>query len=361
MTPGSLIASILVLAIVIFVHEMGHFLVAKWCKVEVKTFSMGFGPTIFARQIGETVYRLALIPLGGYVRMAGSDEAGEDPEDAASDPSRGFAAKSLWQRAAIVAAGPAINFVLAVVVLTAAAWVYGSPTLSDKPLVGAVVAGLPAESAGLKAGETVTAVDGTPIATWDAFLDSVMGSEGRALQLTVLDETGATREVELTPKLQERRDAFGEVVDEAWQIGIQRAQESIPVGAFEAVQVGARQTWAFSSMIGGTLVRLFQGRVSPNDLGGPILIVQEASRQAQTGLQPLVFFLALISVNLGILNLLPIPVLDGGHLLFMGYEAVRGRPLPLRVREMALQAGVVFIGALMIFVVFNDILRIVVG
>jgi regulator of sigma E protease len=361
MASGSLLAAILVLAVVIFVHELGHFLVGKWCNVEVRTFSMGFGPTLFARQVGETVYRIALIPLGGYVRMAGYEEEGGDAEDAPTDPSRGFTAKPLWQRAAIIVAGPLVNLLFAVVVLTACAMIYGVGEPSPKATIEGVAPGRPAAEAGLRHGDTITAVDGKPVSGWEDLVAAVLGSEGRTLRMEVVDEAGASRSVEVTPAMAERRSPTGEQTEPVWQIGISRVIDLVPTTPAGAVEAAVRKTWNDSAMILGTVVGLFRGRVSAGDLGGPVLVVAEASRQAQSGFQHLLVFMALISINLGIVNLLPIPVLDGGHLAFMAFEAVRGRPLPLRIREVALGFGMVLIGTMMLFVVFHDIVRIVTG
>lgn len=361
MPSGSILAAMAVLAIVIFVHELGHFLVAKWCDVEVRVFSMGFGPKLFARKMGETLYQVALIPLGGYVRMAGFDEEGGDPEDAPADPSRGFTSKSLRQRAAIVLAGPAVNLVFAFLILTVCAFSYGVAVPTATATIDGVAPGRPAEAAGLRRGDTIVAVSGNEIGTWDDLVEVILASDGAALSFDVIDVEGARRSVEVTPALADQRDAFGESLAQAYQIGISRGYELEPVGLGVAMQTAALRTWRDSSMILETVVRLIQGRVSAGDLGGPILVVAEASRHAQTGLQSLLLFMALISVNLGVINLLPIPVLDGGHLAFMGLEALRGRPLPLRVREYALGFGMVLIGSLMLFVVFQDIVRIFVG
>ncbi len=360
MTFASILAAILLLAVVIFVHELGHFLVAKWCDVEVHVFSMGFGPTVYSRTYGDTEYRLSLIPLGGYVRMAGQDddELGEDPPE---DPTRGFGVKSIPQRAAIIAAGPAVNFVFAAFVFAFLAFAYGIPEPTNDPLVGGLHEGAPAQEAGLQQGDIIFAVDGKAIGAWDELVESVLGSKGRTLVMSVRDEEGANREVMVTPRLTERRDAFGEVSGHSYMIGINRLLEPQRLGAVAAVGAGFTNTWYYTGLIFETLSRLVQGRLSPGDLGGPILIAREASRKARTGLEPFVFFMALISVNLGVINILPIPILDGGHLVFIAYEGIRGRPLSLRVREGALQVGIVLLGALMIFVVFNDIFRIISG
>lgn len=361
MASGSFLAAIVVLAVVIFVHELGHFLVGKWCGVEVKVFSMGFGPTLFARQVGETLYRVALIPLGGYVRMAGYEEEGGDAADVPSDPSRGFTAKPLRQRAAIILAGPLVNLLFAVLVLTGCAYAYGVAVPSPKATIDGVAPGKPAAMAGLKHGDTVVRVDGKEIAVWEDLVATILASQGRTLHVDVVDEAGAARSVELTPAEVDQRDPFGEVTGKAWQIGISRGIDLVPIGIGGALMAGLQRTWNDSTMILMTVVRLVQGRVSAGDLGGPIMVVAEASRHAQSGLQPLLLFMALISINLGVVNLLPIPVLDGGHLMFMSIEALRGRPLSLRVREYALGFGMVLIATLMLFVVFHDMFRLVTG
>ena len=355
MFSGSFLAAVMVLAIVIFVHELGHFLVGKWCNVEVRVFSMGFGPTLFARKIGETVYRVAAIPLGGYVRMAGYEEEGGDPSDAPADPRRGFTVKPLWQRAAIIVAGPAINLLFAIVVLTICAYAYGVGVPSPDAAVEDVVAGKPAAVAGMRRGDKVVAVDGKSIAKWDDLVAAIQASQGRALKVDVVDDAGAARSVELTPALVEQKDPFGEPTASVYQVGISRKINMEAIGLGGAFVAAVQRTWFDSTMILETIWRLVTGRVSASDLGGPILVVAEASKHAQSGLQPLLLFMALISINLGVVNLLPIPVLDGGHLAFMAVEAVRGRPLPLRVREYALGFGMILIGGLMLFVIFNDI------
>jgi regulator of sigma E protease len=358
MSFESILGAIAVLAVVIFVHELGHFLVAKWCRVEVLVFSMGFGPTIFSRKIGETTYRLALVPFGGYVKMAGQEE---DGGEAPTDPSRGFSAKPLRQRAAIVAAGPAVNLVFAFVVMFAAYFAYGQLVPSNEARVGGVVSGSPADEAGLKTGELVLSVDGARVAGWDDFSSRVRESEGKALSVRLRDPSGQERELDVTPRVAPTQDAFGEEVGKSYMIGIQRHFDHTAVGLFESVSLAGQSTYRMSAMIFVMLGRIVQGRVDASDLGGPILIAQEAGRLAATGLEPLLRFIALISVNLGILNVLPIPVLDGGHLFFFLIEGLRGRPLSIRVREMAQQIGVLLLVALMVFVVFNDISRIVAG
>jgi regulator of sigma E protease len=356
MSFESIFGAVFVLALVIFVHELGHFLVAKWCDVEIHVFSMGFGPTLFARRWGETEYRLSAFPFGGYVRMAGEDGA----EEPATNPERGFAAKPLLQRSAIVAAGPGVNLLFAFFIFAGVFYVYGESVPVTAPKIGGVVAGQPAAQAGLQSGDEVLSIEGENVSTWEALAERVRKSDGHPLTLSVR-RGSETLSIQVAPKPQPDRDYLGEVVGQAYMIGIERAFEPHAVGFFESLGLGARYTWGFTRMIFATLARVFQGRVSASDLGGPIMIAQEAGRRAASGLEPLLRFMALISVNLGVINILPMPVLDGGHLFFFLIEALRGRPLSVRYREIAQQVGVFLLVALMVFVVFNDISRIVSG
>ena len=345
-----------VLAIVIFVHELGHFVVAKWCDVEVLTFSIGFGRTLYSKTIGETEYRLALIPLGGYVRMAGQDDA---DEEAAQDPARGFSAQSLGERIAIVAAGPLVNFVFAFVVLFVLFALLGEPSYSDAPIVGAIREGTPAAAAGLNADERIISIDGVEVNKWPAMVEAIRSSEGREV-LLVVEGANGRRDVRLTPALTPTTDHFGEVVgDSHYRIGIEPSRARTPVSLGRAAASAGEFTWRFSFMIFEMMGRLFVGRVPASELGGPIMIAQQAGRLAHEGIAEFLNFLALISVNLGVINLLPIPVLDGGHLAFFAAEGLRGRPLSVRFREMAQQVGLVLILALFVFVFYNDIARLV--
>src|SRR6185369_13675980 len=213
----------------------------------------------------------------------------------------------------------------------------------------------------LARGDVVLAIDGKPIANWEQLSETVRGSGGRPLHFQVRRDDGHEQEIVVTPEEKPERSPFGEEIGKAYLIGIERFVEIAPVSLASAIGLGAYQTWFWVKMTLLSVVKIFQGSVSARDLGGPILIVKAAGQQAQLGLEYLIRFLGLISVNLGVLNLLPIPVLDGGHLLFFGFEAVRGRPLAIRHREMAQQVGLFLLLALMVFVVYNDISRIVAG
>ena len=354
----SLVVAIIVLGLLIFVHELGHFAVAKWAGVVVTRFSLGFGPRLVAWQRGETEYAVSAVPLGGYVKMLGEDPEEEVP---GADAARAFSAQSLWKRTAIVFAGPLMNLVSAFVAFTLVFAIFGAGSPSEAPKIGGVMEGMAAAAAGLARGDTVLAIEGKKIATWDELASTVRASDGASLRIEIRRENGAVEELVVTPERKPERSAFGEEIGEAYLIGIERSIDIEPVSVVSAVGLGAYQTYFWIKMTLLSVVKIFQGVVSARDLGGPILIVQAAGKQAELGMEYLIRFIGLISVNLGILNLLPIPILGGGHLLFFGFEAVRGRPLAVRHREMAQQVGLFLLLALMVFVVYNDISRIVTG
>ena len=355
---GSIAIAIVILGLLIFVHELGHFTVAKWAGVSVTRFSLGFGPRLLTRTRGETEYALSAIPLGGYVKMLGEDP---DEEVAEYDAARSFAAQSLAKRAAIVVAGPGMNLVTAFVAFTLALAIFGVTMPVEGPEIGGVMEDMPAAAAGLQPGDTVLTINGTTIDSWEDLAGTVRGSEGETLTFNVRRVDGAEETLVIAPQESVERSVFGEEMGKAYLIGIEPARRVEAVSLPSAIGQGAYQTYFWMKMTLLSIVKIFQGVVSARDLGGPILIVQAAGQQADLGFEYLLRFLGLISINLGVLNLLPIPVLDGGHLLFMSFEAIRGRPLAIRHREMAQQVGLFLLLALMVFVFYNDITRIVTG
>lgn len=355
---SSVIVAIIILGLLIFVHELGHFMVAKRSGVMVTRFSLGFGPRLLGWQRGETEYVICAVPLGGYVKMLGEDP---DEEVPAYDAARAFSEQSLARRAAIVVAGPLMNLVSAFVAFSLVFALYGAGTPSDAPKIGGVVEGMAAAQAGLQRGDTVLAVEGEAIGTWDELSRRVRASGGAALRLSIRRASGGIEEIVVTPEQKPEKTAFGEEIGQAYLIGIERFVEVAPVSLASAVGLGGYETYYWVKMTLISIIKIFEGAVSARDLGGPILIVQAAGQQAERGLDYLIRFIGLISVNLGVLNLLPVPVLDGGHLVFFGFEALRGRPLALRQREVAQQVGLFLLLALMVFVFYNDISRLIAG
>src|SRR5919197_689019 len=343
-------AALIGLGVLIVFHEFGHFLFAKLSGVGVLTFSVGFGPKLWVKKKGETEYALSAFPLGGYVKMVG-----EDPEEEVqqSDVERSFAHKGLLSRIAIVAAGPGFNLLLAVLLLMVVFLFYGVPVLSTQ--VGAVETGSPADQAGLKKGDVVVSLNGQAVKEWDELSRGIKESEGKPLNVQIRRESQDTT-VTVQPVKKEGRNIFGEKRDE-WMIGI-GSQVSVEKGnAGLAIVKAFQQTYDYAKLTLLALYKMIKGDVSPRNLGGPILIAQMAGQQAQEGLGSFLAFIAVLSINLGVLNLLPIPVVDGGHLLFFLVESVIGRPVAVRHREMAQQVGIFLLMLLMIYAFYNDIAR----
>lgn len=353
----TIVAAVFVLGFLVLFHELGHFLVAKRSGVGVLKFSIGFGPKIVGRQIGRTEYVISAIPLGGFVKMVGEDP---DEEVSPEDRAVSFQTQSLWTRMAIVLAGPAANLLFAVIAFSVVFIVYGARVPSEVAKVGGVIDKMPAASAGLQTGDVVTAVDGTPVDTWDRLSEIIRASSGKVLHLAV-NRDGTALDVVVTPESRPDKNIFGETVGSAYVIGIERGFDKHNVGVIEGVAMGAQQTGWWVETLLVSLVKMVQGRIPRDQIGGPILIAQAAGQQARLGLDYLLHFMAVISVNLGVLNLLPIPILDGGHLLFFAAEAILRRPLDTRHREIAQQVGLVLLIGLMAFAFYNDILRVVQG
>jgi regulator of sigma E protease len=346
----SIVAAVIGLGVLIIFHEFGHFLFAKLSGVGVLTFSVGFGPKLWVKKKGETEYALSAFPLGGYVKMVG-----EDPEEEvkAVDIERSFAHKSLLKRTAIVAAGPGFNLLLAVFLLMLVFLFYGVPVLSN--LVGAVEQESPAAQAGIQKGDRIVAVDGQAVTAWEDLSSAIKQSGGQPLALRV-QRTGQELAVTVQPRKKEVKNIFGELKED-WMIGI-GSQVSIEKGdPGLAITKAFVQTYEYSRLTLVGLYKMITREVSPRNLGGPILIAQMAGQQAQEGIGSFLAFLAVLSINLGVLNLLPVPVLDGGHLFFFAVEAIIGRPVSVRYREKAQQVGIFLLLLLMIFAFANDIFR----
>ena len=344
------------IGVLVFVHELGHFLVAKRVGVLVERFSIGFGPVVLARRRGETEYAISAIPLGGYVKMLGEEEG----EDALANPERSFSTQSVVRRAAIVFAGPAMNLVFAFLVYSVLFAAVGVENPSTEPRVGGVTPGMPAERAGLQAGDRIVAIDDKSIATSEQLSKTIVASGGQRLRLTV--ERGEARfPVEVVPELHENRTALDEEAGKAYRIGVEVSLDWSRVGPLTAVGMAAEQTGMETLLILKGLQLMVSGRVPLRDLGGPIAIASAAGKQAKAGGRYYLFTLAFLSVNLAVLNLLPIPALDGGHLAFFAIEGVLRRPLAARQREIALQVGILLLITLIVFVSYNDIHRLVWG
>ncbi|QTA82484.1 Zinc metallopeptidase, M50 family [Desulfonema limicola] len=349
----SFIAFIITLGVLVFFHELGHFLAARLCGVGVEIFSLGFGPRLAGKKIGLTDYRISAIPLGGFVKMVG-EEPGADiaPEDIPIS----FTHKHVFKRILIVAAGPLFNFLLAVIIFFGIFMVSGTFIL--KPIVGAVQEGSPAYKAGIQKDDHITAINDKKIDTWNEMAEIITKCNGNSLQVSIVRQ-GAVFVADVVPEINVIKNLFGEDTSR-YVIGITSSGDYISkkLNIFEAFAQSIIRTYEVTELTILSIVKLFQGIVSTDTLGGPIMIAQMAGEQAKEGTANFVFFIALLSVNLAILNFLPIPVLDGGHLLFFFIEALTGSPVNTRVREIAQQAGMFVLLLLMIFVFYNDISRI---
>src|ERR1700744_1494800 len=362
---GYAVPFLFVLTIVVFFHELGHFLVARWAGVRVLTFSLGFGPELvgFNDRHG-TRWKISAVPLGGYVKFFGDDTEASTPSAdvlATMTPEEragSFHHKKVGPRAAIVAAGPIANFILAVIIFAGMAMYYGKPNTT--PRVDALQEDSVAAAAGFQVGDVVTSIDGHEI---DSFADMQrIVSVNAGSELTFhLKRDGQDVTLKATPALQERKDAFGN----SHRIGVLGIQynakpdesRSVPVGFFEAVKFGADQVWFIIATTFKFIGSLFAGAGSAGDLGGPLRIAQLSGQAASLGLQFLLQLCAALSVSIGLLNLFPVPLLGGGHLLFYLVEAVRGRPLSPRAQEMGARIGLGLVLMLMVFVTYNDILH----
>jgi regulator of sigma E protease len=343
-------AFVVVLGVLVFVHELGHYLAARWCGVHVEVFSIGFGSAIasWSDRVG-TRWKLAWLPLGGYVRMHGQErpEHATPEVQAAWIPGRTFHDKPVAARAIIVAAGPIANFVLAMVLFAALFATSGRPYALAT--VGGVLANSAAARAGLKVDDTITAIDGMPTASFEDIQHIVVARPDQKLTLTI-HRGEQTMDV---PVVTESREASGHRVGILGISGGKIGYQQLSLG--EAIWGGVQQTWDVTRETVVGVAQMIGGSRGTADLGGPLRIAQLSGQVAELGIASLVSFIAVLSVNLGLVNLFPIPVLDGGHLLFFGVEALRGRPIPPRAQEYGLRAGIALLASLFIFATWNDL------
>lgn len=434
----TIIYFIIALGLLIFVHEFGHFIVAKRRDIKVEVFSLGFGPRLIGFKIGETDYRISLLPLGGYVKMLGEDAS---DENAKGDP-RSFAAKSIWSRTKVIAAGPIMNLFFCLLVMPIVFMIGREEPqfLKEPPVIINVRAESPATAAGLESGDKILSVDGAEVKTWEDLLNKIIINPGATLSFRIerggnsftrdvavdeipelkggyvgiepmfffgneavidavkpggpadraglksgdmvksfagkeikdwldlsakVDESkGEASEIVIVRDGQEMQFTFAPVFDESfhrWLIGISKDRKSgVPMqmvryGFFDAVKIGTLENIKLAELTLDVLKRLVTLKLSYKVLGGPIIIAKTSAVAAAGGISAFLYFLCFLSLQLGILNFLPIPVLDGGHIMFLGIEAVMRRPLSERVRSVADQAGFVLLIALMILVTYNDL------
>jgi regulator of sigma E protease len=353
---NTIFSFILVLGLLIFVHELGHFLFAKLFGVRVLKFSLGFGPKVAGKTVGETEYVISAFPLGGFVKMFGENPDEQEVDE--KDRQVSFAHKPVWQRFCIVLAGPLFNLFFSVFLFFMVYSLVGVPTSVDTTRIGQVTEDSPAGQAGLMAGDEILSINGRDTLGWLDILEGVKSSNGETVSITV--QRGSDRfTLDVTPQIDTVKNVFGEEVEERFMIGIMKADSFVyeDTGLVGAAQSAVLQTWMYISLTVAGFIKIIQQVVPASELGGPILIAQIAGQQMKAGWLNLIYFMSLLSVNLGILNLLPIPVLDGGHLVFLTIEGLRRKPMNERAQLLAQQVGIGLLGTLMIFVFYNDIVR----
>jgi regulator of sigma E protease len=364
---GYLVPFLFVLTVVVFVHELGHFLVGRWCGVDVKVFSIGFGRELFGfNDRHGTRWRFAAIPLGGYVKFSGDADAASAGTDSAElqgmtplQRERSFPAQSVGERAAIVAAGPIANFLLAFLIFGATVYVFGKQVLI--PRVDQVVVGSAAERGGLLAGDLVLSIDGHPIGSFADMQRAISVRPNETLSI-VVERASGTVTLPVTPALVEQSTPLGK--QRIGVLGVQASREASDwktqhFGLVESAKVGVSETWYVVERTYDYLAKLVSGRESVDQLSGPIRIAQVSGLVASNGgLLGLINLAAILSVSIGLMNLFPIPMLDGGHLLFYAVEALRGRPLSERAQEIGFRVGLGLVLMLMLFVTWNDIVHV---
>ncbi len=348
----TVISAIIVLGVLIFIHEFGHFIVAKGFGIKVLRFSLGFGPKIVGKTFGETEYCIASVPLGGYVKILGQDPEEEiDP----AEMDRAFSKKSVWVRMAVVVAGPLFNLLLAVFIF-AGVFMFGVPQLTTR--VGMVNHDFPAYRAGIKPGDQILSVDGKPVKNWTELAQAIRKSQGPTIRLQV-KRGSRILTFDVHPMEKKIKNMFGEEKT-VRMIGITASEEIVKqsVGPLRAVEMGIQRTGEIIYLTFISIIKIIERVIPAKTIGGPIMIMQMAGQQAKAGAANFLLFMALISINLGILNLLPIPVLDGGHLFFMLFEVVSGKPLSVKKMEIAQNIGLALLILLMVFAFYNDLSRI---
>lgn len=345
---------IFVLGVCIFIHELGHFLIAKKVGIRVERFSLGFPPNIFARRFGDTTYCIGAIPLGGYVKMAG-----EMPDGESTGAPWEFMSKTVGQRAAVIFAGPFMNYVLAIVLLIGLSYFQGEPQFDqDQILIGEVTEDFPAWGAGMREGAQIIGVNGEAVSNFDSLRVRINAVVEEPVVLTWMSDNVVYTDTVITSAqpIQQEDGSF----DTVGVVGI--APKIIGYrsrGFVESVSEGIKRTHGIIYLTVKFAGQVISSEVSPKMIGGPLFIAQQSGRVAQRGISYLLFFVAMLSINLAVLNILPIPVLDGGHLLFLLIEKIKGSPVSLRIRSIVQQVGLVVLLSLIMFVTYNDIVRVV--
>lgn len=342
----NIITALIILAVLILAHEWGHFIVARWVGIPIHEFSLGFGRKLYSIHKNGVEYSLRLVPMGGFVRMAG-----EEPGDI--DDPNGYNRRRPWEKIGVALSGPFMNFVLAVLIFIFAFAVIGVPQAVNQAVIGELVAGKPAASAGLQPGDRILQVNSTDIESWDQFVGLIHESEvGEPLQVEY-QRDGATAQITVNPVMDEQS---GYPI-----VGVYPQIEYERQNVVEAVKLGFIQTYQMTAMLLSSLGLLFTGGVAPSDLAGPVGITKMIGEAASSGAMYLLSFTGFLSINLGIINLLPIPALDGSRIVFAVIEKVRRKPLDPKKEGFIHWLGFMFLILLIIFATYNDLVRLIKG
>jgi regulator of sigma E protease len=351
----TIVSTVVVLGLLVFIHELGHFAVAKAVGVKVYEFSIGFGPKVFGFSIGDTTYNIRIVPLGGFVRMAGMDqkddeaEAVEGQEKEVLDPEKSFANKTILQRMAVIAAGPIMNFILASLLISLIFIVSGIPELTTK--IGEVLKGEPASIAGLMAGDKIVTINTQPINNWEDVVKIIHQNPKQTLEFSV--ERAGTNIVLSVPTKQDASSGAG-------FIGIKPAEpQMVHKDVLSSLGLGAVYTVKVTGLIASFVGQMITQEQPTEQLGGPVRITMEIGKAAKSGLMNVIQLAAILSINLGLFNLFPIPALDGSRLLFLLWEALRGKPVDPAKENLVHLVGFALLLLLMVFVTFNDISKLI--
>lgn len=338
---------ILILGVIILVHEFGHFVFAKWAGVYVYEFSIGMGPKIFGKKgkNGETEYCIRAIPLGGFVRLAGE----EVDDDKKIKKDRKLYNKTFIQRFLIMFAGAMNNFILCFVLLLVSAFIYGS--VSQKPVVSSVDPKYPAYIAGIQEGDIILEIDDDKVNSWSEVQLLIQTTKGEELKLLLEDKNGKKREIKLTPDIVENEDGTTSYI-----IGVGMAGK-VEKGFVTSIKYAVETTGSLFKLMLVTVKELFTGGVAVKELSGPVGIYTLVGEQSKAGFQNILYLIAFLSINVGVINLMPFPAFDGGRILFLIIEKITGKAIPTKVENLINNIGFFLLIALMIYVTFNDILR----
>jgi len=353
----TILATIVVLGILVFLHETGHFAAAKIFGMRVERFSMGYPPRLFGKKIGDTDYCVSAIPFGGYVKISGMVDESFDKEQLSKEPEPWEYRSRPWiQKFTVILAGPVMNILFALIIFIGSVFVYGIAVQKQGTGIGQVMENMPAAKAGMTAGDKIISINGTPVETWQDLTEIIHKSAGMSITVKWAGND-TVREAVIIPEMKKIQKPDGSF-EEAGLIGITPEFVMKKVSFFKSVETGTVSLIRITKMIGVSLIKLITGQESIKSLGGPVIIAKMAGESARSGIGALIGFMAFLSLNLGLLNLLPIPVLDGGHLLFLSIEGIIRREIPIKVKFIIQQVGMALLLALMVFVIYNDILRV---